>query len=225
VAFHLDGGAGGGPPSWQANRRHVVRAVISAESAELWLDGQLVGRSAGDFQPYDSPLEANTVPLWASGPATYVILQDDLKLSSGGRSAWLTFAAEDARSLPLLLPKPPMPRSIEWRTIVGAPTDRGEGTAARQGRALIIEASFRIVSYDLARLAPFVDRYGQFRYADWPDKVKRDSDLTTAQAREERRLREWGVSGDYDSYGGYLRGGWRARPTGSFYGRMTRTGG
>jgi len=219
-----------GPP-WQTNRRYVVRAVISAKSAELWLDGRLVGRSSGGFQPCDGPLEANTVPSWASGPAAYVILEDDLELSSGGRRASLTFAAEHARPLALLLPEPQVPRRIEWRTTVTpvsgtVPIARSVPSNRRPRRGLspsapteptTIEAGFRIVTYDLTQLAPFIDRYGQCRYAHWPDKVKSDRDLLAAQAREEQRLREWGVPGDYDRYRGYRRAGWQARATGFFY--------
>ena len=53
---------------------------------------------------------------------------------------------------------------------------------------------------------PFVDRYGQFKYADWPGKVKSDADLRTAREREDRDLAAHPGPGDRDRWGGWAKG-------------------
>ena len=54
-------------PGWRYGQDYQVRAVIGAQSAELWLDGVSVGRADGGFTPDAGPLTMNCVPNWASG--------------------------------------------------------------------------------------------------------------------------------------------------------------
>jgi len=62
---------------------------------------------------------------------------------------------------------------------------------------------------------PIVDRYGQARRADGP-RVTKDQDLRADVAAEEAILKQNPASKDYDQYGGYLKAGWREKPTGFF---------
>jgi hypothetical protein len=197
-------------PRWQCDRDYRVKAVIGTEDAQLWLDGALAASSKGGFAPAAGLLTVNHIPYWASGPAQYLVVQESLKVSGGSPPVAISFARQARRPVPLILFEPQGTQRVKFRPI--------------QGRTLTIEASFRLAAYpNLADLAPFVDRYGQCRYADWPGKVKSDRDLARAAEEEEARLTAWGAPKDYDRYGGYTRAGWRKRATG-FY-RVTQRDG
>ena len=55
---------------------------------------------------------------------------------------------------------------------------------------------------------PFVDRFGQFKHADWPGKVHAEDDLRRAKDAESRWLAEKaaGPNPDLNEYGGWTRG-------------------
>ena len=68
------------------------------------------------------------------------------------------------------------------------------------------------VPYDALR-RPFIDRFGQFAHADWPDKVRDERELAADLARERAALR--GAPAAWDEWGGW-RGGPRLEATGAF---------
>ena len=78
-------------------------------------------------------------------------------------------------------------------------------------------------SSDLHTLAPFVDRYGQDRYGDWPGKVTSDQQLKSDADDEQRRLATMPAPTDVDAYGGSKAPGWSEKGSG-FY-RVVRHGG
>jgi len=197
-----------GPP-WDFEKIYKVLATISPEGAELRVDGKLVGESKGGFVPFLGELWANHIPGWASGPAEYIVLQNSLKLEGGGRRLDIEFE-EARRPLPLLLFEPQAPRRLNWR--VG------------EGETLSVEAVFELVRRPgIEGFAPYIDRYGQCRYADWPGKVRSDEDLKRAHEEELRRLRAWGAPKGYDGFGGFKLSGWGEEPTG-FYRIVKRRG-
>jgi len=62
---------------------------------------------------------------------------------------------------------------------------------------------------------PFIDRYGQFKYADWPGKVLNDNDLQKAREEEEQDLAANPGPEDWTKYGGW-KDGPRQEATGHF---------
>lgn len=62
---------------------------------------------------------------------------------------------------------------------------------------------------------PFIDRYGQFKYAEWPGKVHSDADLQKARKQEEKDLAAHPGPGDRSKYGGWTAGP-RYEATGHF---------
>lgn len=60
---------------------------------------------------------------------------------------------------------------------------------------------------------PFIDKYGQFAHADWPEKVHTDGDLVGDLARERKALEAAPAS--WDSYGGW-KSGPQLEATGNF---------
>jgi len=64
---------------------------------------------------------------------------------------------------------------------------------------------------------PFVDRFGQFRHAEWPGKVHDEAELARTKADEDRWLAENGASPipDADKFGGWA-GGPQLKATGFF---------
>jgi hypothetical protein len=189
-------------PRWEWNRDYAIRAVISPQAAELWLECQPVGRSTGGFQPFTSDLLANHIPGWANAPTEFLILQTFLFLhTSQGRREALSWKEGAQRPLPLWLFEPSLSQRIKWSL---APQE-----------TLTTKATFRLVrSPDLRKAAPFVDPYGQCRYADWPDKIRSDEDLKRADAEEQRRLQVWGEPVECDQLRGYQQAGWREEATG-----------
>lgn len=190
-------------PPWQYNRDYHVRAVIGSAGASLYLDGTLVKQSQGKFVPARSDLTAAAIPSWASDPAEYQIEPETLAVgSSGAEPVHLTWPAPTRRQIALWLLSQQDDRSVAgWRA----------------GESVTIDATFRIIPKpDWLQFAPMIDRYGQCVYADWSKKVTTDDQIKKALAEEDRRYAAWGVSKDYDKYGGYLRAGWKSRATGYY---------
>ena len=53
---------------------------------------------------------------------------------------------------------------------------------------------------------PFIDKYGQFKHAEWPGKVHSDADLQKARAAEEKDLAANPGPTDRSKYGGWAKG-------------------
>ncbi len=53
---------------------------------------------------------------------------------------------------------------------------------------------------------PFIDRYGQFRWRDWPGKIHSDEELLAAREAEEADLAANPGPSDWDQYGGWAAG-------------------
>ena len=62
---------------------------------------------------------------------------------------------------------------------------------------------------------PFIDRYGQFKYREWPGKIHNDRQLQKAARREARDLARHQGAGDRSPYGGW-KDGPRQNATGRF---------
>lgn len=62
---------------------------------------------------------------------------------------------------------------------------------------------------------PFMDRYGQFKYREWPGKVHSDSDLADNAAEEEKDLEAHPGPDGWSRYGGWKNGP-RMKATGRF---------
>ena len=62
---------------------------------------------------------------------------------------------------------------------------------------------------------PFIDRYGQFKHSEWPEKVHSDSELREDLAREEAALARSPRPAAWDRFGGW-KDGPRLRATGHF---------
>jgi len=70
-------------------------------------------------------------------------------------------------------------------------------------------------NFSAANYAPFIDRYGQFMHAEWPEKIHSDSALRTAFVRENAALRSTQRPASWDRFGGWKNGPQR-KATGSF---------
>lgn len=63
---------------------------------------------------------------------------------------------------------------------------------------------------------PFIDKYGQFKFRDWPGKTKSDSNLTESLKTELAELETQSGPKGRDQYGGWEQGP-RQKRTGQFY--------
>lgn len=197
---------------WQLGREYRVQARITAEEATLWLDGEQVGRSAGGFRPQGGSLHVGIVPAWASAPTGYTATSQVSITVGRGRPR--EFSIRPRADIPEPV------RMFNPETVWGqsAQVERFVPTLP-----LVIEARFRLHPMpDWKGFQPYIDRYGQSRHAQLPDKVRSDDDLRRSLQEEQRLLAQWGVPADYDPYGGYRKAGWREQGTG-FY-RVVRRG-
>ena len=192
-------------PAWQSGKTYELRAEISNSGSQLFLDGQPLGSATGGFQPLDRYLAAASIPGWASAPAAYVITQTGLQITDG--TSTLTLPADGQQDVPV--PLQLMAPSGAWRGTFNT----------RSQPVTTITVTFRIDppldnphKYD-----PFVDRYGQTTYSDWPAKTRTDDDLTTAAVTERAWLDAHAPLAGLDSFGGSTTAGWQDVATGFYH--------
>jgi hypothetical protein len=188
--------------NWQLDHDYVIASVIRPGSFDLEIDSQLVDQGEGSLLPKnDVDLDANWVPDWANSQAEYLAIQRSLAvMSSDGKSLNLKFE----RPVPLILLASQSPTNVPWAT--------------DQNLTLTVTAVFRMIRTPVPQsFAPYVDRYGQSKYGDWPGKARSDADLAAAAVLEQEKLLEWGVQGGFDAYGGVLSAGWQEQATGFYH--------
>lgn len=64
----------------------------------------------------------------------------------------------------------------------------------------------RMLEASAEEFFPFIDRYGQFKHAEWPGKVDSDEDLQKARKAEEKDLNENPGPSDRSRFGGWAAG-------------------
>lgn len=195
-------------PQWTYDMNYTVLMKVGShgESIQLLDDqGKVVAENeqGGRLKPAVGPLLVSDTPSWAQAPAEYHFVQTSLKVtSSSGRSLIGHFAEAHLSPVLWLFASPPS-QSYPWVT--------------NPGDTLTIEAGFKIIQNPSLRdVAPIIDKYGQVIQANWPQKIKSDVQLKQAMTREREALNKWGTDKDEDAYGGWLKAGWKEKPTG-FY--------
>ncbi len=71
---------------------------------------------------------------------------------------------------------------------------------------VVVDAQEPWTRLPTAQFLPCIDRYGQFKWRDWPGKVKSDADLVATKAVEEQELAARPGPADWDEYGGWAKG-------------------
>lgn len=200
------------PVRWQQGVRYTVRAEIHPDRARLRVGDQTVEEPIDGFAPAEGSLTIGEVPPWASGETDYHLAPCELTLTSGGRT--LRYALGGPRSR---LPEPLLHFNPQLFWGIGGTWQTEVVAGFTPTLPLVIEVTVELRHIpDWRRHTPYIDRYGQCRYARFPHKVRSDADLRREWEREQRLLQEWGVPRELDPYGGYRRAGWRAEATG-FY--------
>jgi hypothetical protein len=194
-------------PKWKLDRDYMAKAVIAPSHFELYLDGRRLGHISSRFAGLpERQLLADSVPSWAAGACNYQLTQSSLEAaSSDGASVSEAFITV-ARPVPLILLAP-------------ASISRNAPFHYAAGASLTVTAVFRITaaSADPKSYAPYVDAYGQSLHANFPGKIRTDSDLRSAAAEEQTRLAAWAAPTSYDVWGGILNAAWPDTATGFFH--------
>ena len=193
-------------PQWQMGHAYIAKAVITPTGSQLFLDGQLLGSMQGAFKPFERELYASEVPSWANGPAAFTISQFSLQISTGSAPDLSLPTGGSDLPLPLIL-------------LEGGPTMWRAAFSADPTQTTTITATFRInppVS-DPHQFDPYIDRYGQSAYGDWPFKVKSDDDLQAAIVEEQAWLSNHPAFAGLDSFGGSTVAGWQDQATGYYH--------
>jgi len=210
IYLGVGNGAGWRFPTWTPGfvfgRDYHLRAAVAPDRAQLCVDDVLVAESPGTWQPAPGDLVVGERPAWASDPGDWIgiVSEATIVLTRGGveveRHAF-PFPPE-TRPVPVQLFEPAAPQT--------------SALEAQTGDTVAADVTLHFGEADLAAWAPFIDPYGQCRYATWPEKVGSDAELQDDIATEDLRLLEFAAPADFDQYGGYLSSGWREEPTGFF---------
>jgi hypothetical protein len=196
-------------PQWQMGHAYIAKAVVTSAGSQLFLDGQPLGSIQGAFKPFPRTLYASEVPGWANGPAAYRISQSSLQISTGSSSTpVLSLPSGSASDLPLPL-----------ILLTGGPAAWQADFTADPAQTTTITATFRIdpAVSDPHQFDPYIDRYGQSAYGDWPFKVKSDDDLQAAVVEEQVWLDDNAPFEDLDPFGGSTAAGWQDQATGYYH--------
>ena len=73
-----------------------------------------------------------------------------------------------------------------------------------------------VMKKDSSEFFPFVDKYGQYKYKEWPGKIHSDKELQKMRSIEEKDLAANPGPQEWDQYGGWKNGP-RFEATGQFY--------
>ncbi|PQV62663.1 hypothetical protein B1R32_12512 [Abditibacterium utsteinense] len=201
--------------NWQLDHEYQVKAVLGPKQSDLIVDGERVLQSAGGFLPSDAKgeLSAGLDSRNIDGTTDYRVLQTALRVATDkGQAVNGTFPTLAQRPFAVFLFEPQTPLHLPWKS---AP-----------GETVTIETSFRLLRADaqtIAGLAPFVDKFGQSVHANWPQKIKSETQFQQAVMDEKQRESAWGQPADFDAYNGSTTAGWSEKPTGFF--RTTKRNG
>lgn len=200
-------------PTWPTDRDVQVRAVYAPQRSQVFVDGQQVIDAVAPWTPYGAPLTVNDRPSWANEPGDWLCQVSKLTvtlLRPGADPVRRDFDfGPSARPVPLLM--------FGQGGQASAPLD------VQPADTVQIDVTLRFGQRDVKHWAPYIDRWGQCRYAEFPEKITGDEDLRADIAAEDAILDTMPPSADFDRYGGYLRAGWAEAPTGFF--RVTRRDG
>ena len=187
-------------PQWQIGHDYVAEAVITPTGSQLFLDGQLLGSLTGAFKPIQRMLYASEVLGWANGPAASTVNQSSPQISTGSSTTpILSLPTGGAVDLPLPL-----------RLLTGGPATWQAAFNADPTQTTTLTARFRIepAAPDPHQFDPYIDRYGQSAYGDWPSKVKSDDDLGAAIKEEQAWLSDNRPFDGLDPFGGSTVASW-----------------
>ena len=196
-------------PQWQMGHVYVATAVVTPTGSQLFLDGQMLGSLQGAFRPFQRALYASEVPSWANGSAAYRISQASLQISTGSSGTpVLSLPVGGASDLP--------PALI---LLTGGPAIWQADYSADPAQTTTITATFRIdpAVSDPHQFDPYIDRYGQSAYGDWPFKVQSDDDLQAAIVEEQAWLSDNAAFAGLDPFGGSTVAGWQDQATGYYH--------
>lgn len=195
------------PTRWELNREYVIRAVATKGQMELFVDGVSCGKAGVKLRPMRGvSMKANVVSPEHQGPCDFLFMPISTKMVSGRTTILDATFSGSQRSMPEIVADP-------------SGGDAGREFAAKVGsdETLTIETRVKFIAPPKAAdYAPYVDRYFQWRYGDWPGKVKSDEELRGRVAEEEAILREMPARTDEDRFGGVKIDGWKESATGFF---------
>ena len=159
---------------WEMKKPYTAKAVITATTAELWLDGKQVAKQDVHFVPApQSAIAFNEQPAFLRGPAEYSVHQSSFHAHANDKQIDKEFATTNLR-IQLVLLNPTAGAAREDLPVTSGVT---------------VEAEFSLgPPADLRTLSPFIDRFGQSVQADWPGKVHDESELRTSYEEE---LKAW----------------------------------
>lgn len=194
-------------PGFVPDRDYQVRAVLGPKGSQVFLEGKLVAEVAGAWKIAKGPLEMNDRPSFAREPGDWLGCVNSVTATIQRDGAEVlrkefSFGGAPDRALALSFFEPGRPQRSELQV--------------SEGDTLIIDVSLRFAMKGILHWAPYLDRYGQCRYADFPEKVTSDEQLRADIAAEDAELAKTPPSPDFDQYGGYLKAGWKDKATGYF---------
>ena len=103
---------------------------------------------------------------------------------------------KDVVQVAVYINQPKLPHTWSVKRIVAKEEAKPLTTGTAQAWTKLSEKEF----------FPFLDKYGQFRHKDWPDKVHSDADFARQRAKEEKDLAAHPGPKGWDKWGGWADG-------------------
>ncbi|MGD0112057.1 MAG: hypothetical protein ABSD48_09330 [Armatimonadota bacterium] len=182
-----------------------VRGVITPVRAQLFVNGELAAESAGGMQPSGATVTFSDQPEWANALGDWIADVSDLQVTVARKGEVVARQGVRSGTQP-----PAVLRLFEAYTPLTMPLQ------VQTGDTVTIEASLTFHRADAAAWAPFIDRFGQARQAQWRGKVRSEDELRGDVAAEAARLAQMPPFLDFDQYGGYRKAGWKGQASGFF---------
>ena len=104
--------------------------------------------------------------------------------------------SKDVVQVALYINQPKLPHTWSVKRIVAKEEAKSLTTGTVQAWTKLSEKEF----------FPFLDKYGQFRHKEWPDKVHSDADFAVQRAKEEKDLAAHPGPKGWDRWGGWADG-------------------
>jgi hypothetical protein len=193
-------------PPFEVDRDYDLKATLGPAGCELWVDGVSAGSMPDGWAPAAGNLETNYRPAWSNEPGDWLAIVSSVVVTvtrdgqEVARQAPPMERAEAAVALQLFEPGLPSAEPLD----------------TRPGDTVTVEVGLRFGSSDIRQWAPFIDPYGQCRYADYPGKVTDDQQLRDDIAAEDAILQTMPPAEGYDAFGGATNLGWKEQGTGFF---------
>lgn len=198
---------------WDLSKNLDIKFDVENTSKDAWLTLKLeiydAQAKTTDFQQVNTfslaPLQRNTFTLKHPRPAKSEVVEKikGMRASPFGGGDRMILPKDYAKIVKVKIFRhwATSPAAFKLRNITAVEHDPSD-----------VPAWFNMSEKDFF---PFVDKYGQFKFKEWPGKVHSDAEMLKAAQEEQKELAAHPAPADRDRFGGWTKGG-KHEATGHF---------